>query len=453
MHHLNQYHHYLLNSERIFMTRLYCLIFSSGLIFFQSLNGPIHAQVATVADAKQALDLTTFPAFDPEGPIMATVAMQRYEAKGDPEAIAKKVRTALVEKGCQELDGATFTPAYCSAVYNKDGFHFVLSAMPSKPKTAQVTITNLGNLDFRTLPIAKLGKELFVQPASANFTSEDSVANTRASCRQSLEAEGWEWFGDTSASFYMRKNAVRLQVMCSESPREKGQTMIQVSAEQMSSALPLIPDLVRIDYTEPTGRLDGDSQLSPAELASELRKTLEQNGWKATTKEPLKIDFRETLIFRNAEEELVELQYHSVDAISRFEMKYMTAEQVADENRRAQAAVEKAKEKMAAEEERLKNPTAILLDPLGNAKVKESKPQLVELTASSGQARSIIAKWISKQKSAGWSVETTIDSKETGDYTLTKDDQKIYLTFLDPGFVPAEITVKTTKGFKIEFNK
>lgn len=422
-------------------------------IFSAILSRNAIAQVATVADAKRVLNLSEFRAVELVGDMQKSMAWQSYRAKGEVEDVARKVDSALTKNGLTQLAGAMFSPAYCTVTYGKDGFHFVLTVMPSESGIAQVNLANIGNVDFRKLPVASLGKELFVQPASAIFVSDRNVEETRKSCREVLEKDGWEWFGETTVSFYMRKKAVRLQTMCSESPAQKGQTMIQVSAEQMSSTLPIIPELVRIDYTEQTGRLDGDSKLSTGELTAQLRKALEKDGWKATTDEPLKIDFRETTFFRNASEELVELSIHQFDDLSRFEMKYMTAEQVAEENRLAKAAAEKAQEKMPGKQDRLNNPVAISIEPFESATLKESKPQLLEFTAASGKARSIVTAWIAKQKAAGWTVETTIDMNETGDYTLTNGEQKLMVNFMDPGFIPAEITVKTVVDFKIEVKK
>lgn len=443
-------------SEKISMTSRNWAVASIGLwilVFTAFGDGRAQAQVATVADAKAVLDLTTFPAVDAEGEIEKTVAWQSYRAKGDVEKVAQKVRTALTGKGLKQLDGAMFTSDYCSATYGKSGFHYVLTVMPSETGIAFVTVANIGNLDFRKLPIAKLGKELFVQPASAIFSAKGNVADTQKACRSALEKDGWEWFGETTVSFYMRKNAIRIQVMCSESPMEKGQSMIQVSAEQMSSTLPIIPDLVRVDYTESTARLDGDSKLSTDELMAKLWKALEKTGWTATTEKPLKIDFRETLIFRNSKDELVDLSIHQFESLSRFEMKYMTAEQVAAEDKLAQAAAKKAKKKMEAEKERLENPVAIAIELPESTTLDESQPQVLECKASSGKAKSVVTKWIAKQKGAGWTVESTVDTKEIGDYTLTKDGQTISVSFVDPGFIPAEITFRVGEGFTLEVMK
>jgi hypothetical protein len=450
---LQETHWFVYEQRSMVIRHSLMILVGIGFSFLGLWDDRAIGQVATVADAKQVLDLEVFPALDPVGPVEATIALQSYRAKGDAEKIARKVDAALVKHGLTQVDGAMFTPAYCSATYGKERFHFVLTVLPGEPGIAKVSLANLGNVDFRDLPIAKLGKEVFVQPASAIFQSQTGIAETQQACRDLLAKDGWEWFGDTAASFYMRKNAVRLQVACSESPREKGQTMIQVSAEQMSSALPIVSGLVRINYTEITGRLDGDSKLAPADLATRLRQALELAGWTATTQEPLKIKFKQHFVFRNPADEMVDLAFYPFDALSRFEMKYLTAKQVAAENERADSLAETAKARMESDKNRANHPIVIPIESIEGATLKDSRPQVLEFAVPAGQARAVVAKWIAKSKAGGWSVETMIDSIETGKHALALGDKKVDITFIDPGFIPAEVTIRTTSGHKLEVSQ
>ncbi|MEQ1830473.1 MAG: hypothetical protein ABL921_31245 [Pirellula sp.] len=108
---------------------------------------------------------------------------------------------------------------------------------------------------------------------------------------------------------------------------------------------------------------------------------------------------------------------------------------------------------MTAEQDRLSNPVAIAIESFESPKLKESKPQIVEFTASSGQAQLIVTKWLAKQKAAGWSIVANIETKRAGDYAMTNGDKKIFVSFVDPGLISAEITIKTEEGFKLEFKK
>jgi len=299
------------------------------------------AEPASVAAAKAVLDLSKKALAEPvETPIL-NVAWQQFETKGSPDAVAKAIDSALVKLGLIQQSGAMFTEAYSAATYQKSGFTFSLGVMPSgKDGVARVTLSNLGNVDFKALPKVPGAKEVFVQGASAIYSCGLSVDVAKAKTREILEAAGWQWFGDTTASFFLRKNAVRLQVMCNASPDET--TMLMFSAEQMSITLPVIPGLTRIAYTEPFTRLEGDSPLELATFWTEYRKLLEGEGWKATTENPVDATVGKFLIFRNAAGELVELKAHQFENISRFELRFQTAEQLRIEEEQMKAKQKKS---------------------------------------------------------------------------------------------------------------
>jgi hypothetical protein len=235
-----------------------------------------------------------------------------------------------------------FSETYSAATYQKAGFTFSLSVIPSgKDGVTSVTLSNLGNVDFKALPKLPDAKEVFVQGASALYSSELSVDDAKTKTRKILEAAGWQWFGDTTASFFLRKNTVRLQVMCNASP--DGKTMLMFSSEQMSIALPVIPGLTRIAYNEPFTRLEGDSPLELANFWTEYRKLLEGEGWKATTENPVDATVGKFLIFRNAAGELVELKAHQFEKVSRFELRFQTAEQLRLEEEQMKAKLKKGR--------------------------------------------------------------------------------------------------------------
>ncbi len=416
-------------------------------------EGPSGA-AATIAQAKAVIDLSGKPLVEASGEAQTQVAFQSFKAAGDATAIAKAVDQALVSRGLDQLAGATFTADYGSATYQKSGYHVNLLVMPSgEPNLVTVSITNQGNVDLKKLPKPQGTTELYVQPWSGIFVCDLPVSEANKSCRELLERDGWEWFGDTSASFFMRQNAVRLQVMCSESPAQQGKTSLQFSTELMSSALPLIPGLVRIAYADVTKQLDGDSKLSTTELASVYRKTLEAEGWKATTEQPIKLDFRESLIFRNEQKELAELIFHQVDSISRFALKFMTAAEIEAENQRASVAIAAAKKNREAEQARMDNPTKITIDALETTSLTKQEKLSLEFNVKSGTAQAVVSKWLAKQTATGWVTETTLNSRELGELKLTKGEATLSVSFIDPGFIAGQITIRTSREFQLEIRK
>jgi hypothetical protein len=321
---------------------VFLFLFAWAGLSISAIQAQSAAEPATVAAAKAVLDLSQKPLAEPvETPIL-TVAWQQFETKGSPEAVAKAIDAALVKLGLVQQAGAMFTEAYSAATYQKNGFTFSLGVMPSgKDGVAGVTLSNLGNVDFKALPKVPGAKEVFVQGASAIYSSDLAVDEAKTKTREILEAAGWQWFGDTTASFFLRKNAVRLQVMCNASP--DGKTMLMFSSEQMSTTLPIIPGLVRIAYTEPQTRLEGDSPLELTTFWADYRKLLEGEGWKATTENPVDATVGKFLIFRNAAGELVELKVHQFENLSRFELRFQTAEQLRLEEERMKAKLKEGR--------------------------------------------------------------------------------------------------------------
>ncbi|TWT91978.1 hypothetical protein [Stieleria varia] len=416
-------------------------------------QGAVPGRAATLEQAKSVLDLSGKPLIDCIGDPQTRIASQSYQCDGETVKIAKQLDEIMQQRGFTRLDGASFTDAYCSSVYQKSGFTVSLMVMPSgMPDVASVTLLNQGDVNLRGLPKPE-SKELYVQPASAIFTCELSVDQAKVRCRELLEGAGWEWFGDTTVSFFMRQNAVRLQVMCSESPAQPGVTTLHYSTELMSSTLPMVPDLVRVAYSDMTTTLDGDSTLGVDEFATAYRKTLTEAGWNATTEQPIKIDFRDHLIFVNQAKEMAELSFYTVESVTRFQLRFQTAEQVERESQQAKMAVLQAQTKRDADEARLLNPTRIVIARPDGADIRQATKQKLEFTVRSGTAKAAVSQWIQSCKDAGWKIETLVESREVGEYKLTKGEQVISASFVDPGFIPGEITLKTSPTFQLDLAK
>lgn len=259
----------------------FALLVENGVAVGQEPSIP---KVATVAEARAVLDFSGDPLIEASGEAITRVAFQSFSSNGSVLDVSRKIDSKLKTLGLKQLDGASFSDTYGSATYQKSGFFFSLMVVPtSEADIAMVTLMNLGNIDLSKLPKPADTKDLFVGPTSAMYLCGLPVDEAKQQCRELLEADGWQWFGDTTASFFMRQNAVRLHVMCSAAPAQQGKTAIQFSVEQLSSALPTIADLVRIGYADITMRLDGDSKLPEEDYLIAYRRTLEKEGWKATT--------------------------------------------------------------------------------------------------------------------------------------------------------------------------
>jgi hypothetical protein len=418
------------------------------------------AEPATAAQAASVLDLTSFPMVDVDtdadaGQKTQLIASQSYPAKGTVINVAKKIQAELLKKGFTEAAGASITDDYGSATYVGRGFTITMTVFPgSKPTQSQVNIQNLGNVDLAKLPIPTGAKLLYAMPAVAAYVANAPVDKTKTEMQQLLRAQGWEPFGDTASSFYVKKNAIRLQVMITEAPGLDGKTSIQFSSEQLSVDLPTPPAFVSLQFTDSTGRMLMDSKQSQEEVVSYFKKSLGQIQWKPTTENTVRIGYEDCLIFRNEKKEMIEIKFRQVEGKTRADLRYQTAKQFAEDEKKADALIAELKKKREAEMERKKNPTKIeITAPTQSTASASGNNKSIEFTTKSGAAKASLQAWMKNQETEGWKKKVTIDTKEAGDYTLEKDGVEIHASFIDPGFIPGSITISVRGDYQLSVKK
>jgi hypothetical protein len=407
---------------------------------------------ATAVQAASALDLSTFPLVDAvDEPNHRVIASQSYTAQGSVLGVTKKLQTQLVAAGLKEVAGAMLTDDYSNVNFQKDGFSFSLNVAPgSKPGTSTVNIFNFGNVNLKQLPKLAGAKELYSLPSMIAFTAEGTAQDTTASYRSLLEKAGWQRFGETSASFFVKQNAVRLQVSISDAPGQAGKVNLQIASEQLSADLPAPPDCEFLQYSDPTGGMLFDTAKSQADLVRYFISELGKSQWKPTTENPVRIDFRDHLIFRNPKSEMIELQFYEVEGKTRCDLKYKTAAQMVEENKKADLLAAEMKRKREAEAAALKNPMKISIQAPKSAAVKSQTAKSIEFTCESGAARGIIAAWLKEQESKGWKKSVTIDTKEAGEFTLKKETAELSVSFIDPGFIPGSMTIQVRSNHQLQ---
>ncbi len=445
------------------MIRMYTSVFTvfllaCGVVQSQDASKQF-SEPATAAQAASVLDLSTFPMIDldvdPEGsPSRLAIASQSYPAKGNVIDVAKKIQSALLKKGFTEGAGASITEAYASATYQGRGFTFTFTVFPgSKPSTAQVNLQNLGNVDLAKLPMPSGVKPLYAMPAVAAYVAPLSVDKTKSEIQSLLAKQGWEPFGDTTSSFFVKKNAVRLQVMISESPGLENKTSIQLSSEQLSVDLPAPSKFVTLQYDDSTGRMLVDCEQSKEEVIAYFKTALGETQWKPTTENTVRIDYEDYLIFRNAKKEMIEIKFREVEGKTRADVKYQTAKQFADDEKKANAQIAELNKKREADMERKKNPPQIVITAPAQSTVSETNKTSVELTTKSGAAKASLQDWMKSQEAQGWKKTATIDSKEVGQFVLTKDGVELTAGFVDPGFIPGSITISVSGDYQLVIRK
>ncbi len=410
---------------------------------------------ATVADAVKAIDLSKLPLLKgADEPNMRTVAQLSYNAPGDCKTAFEFQRKTLVDKKWTEVAGSAVTDQYASGVFTRDGYVLSLSANPSpdpaKPGQVSVMLNLHGNVDLKKLPLPGDTKVTYVGPQMAMYATDAPAAKTAEAVRKLLLAQGWQPYGVAGDSIFLKQNAVRLTATVMAAPGQGGKTSITYSAEQLSADVPAPAETVQLQYSDSTKQVLFDTKDTEENIIAFYRKALEPAGWKATTDNPFKVDWKNSLIYRNPAKDMLTLEMYPVkdEKVLRVTMKYQTAAEVAAIEKRIDEQIAAAK----AKKEKEKNtplPKVKITLPAGAEVTEETKTQ-IEFTVASGKGKGAADALRKALKADDWKEEVITADGMIGEIKFTKDKQEISLSYVDPGVIPAQITVR---GSKVEIEK
>jgi len=409
---------------------------------------PATAKPATAADAMAALNLLTLPAFKGAvEPVNRTVGHMSYNAPGDPQAAFEFHRQQLLKQKWIELPGSAVTDQYASGMFTRHGFLASLSASPlGEPEMVNVALILHGNVDLQKLPIPTDLKPVYVGPQVAMYSSDVPVELTIAACHKLLLAQGWLPYGQAGDSQFFRQNAIRLTANIAAAPAQMGKTMVSYSAEQLSAEVPAPVENVQLQYSDSTKQVLFDTQESEDAIEEFYRTTLTKQGWKATTDKPFAIDWKRGLIFRNKAMDMLELEMYEVEdeKVLRVTVRHYTAAE--------QEAIEQAADAALAAKQNSPMPKLekIKITIPSGADVTEITEKTLEFTVATGQGKAAAAAIRQALSDAEWKEHVTTADDTLGVIEFTKGEQKLSLHYVDPGFIPAEITIK---GSGVELEK
>jgi hypothetical protein len=148
--------------------------------------------------------------------------------------------------------------------------------------------TDNGAFDTSRLPRVSGAKEIFASPATTNFTSPDSVAQTGDNLEKALAAAGWQKFiapntayrkDPTMRIMSLKKGTQALSVFITVAPAQNNATSVQYSALPLKTDLPFAKDASQIEYS-PERALLTLVTAEPADKTLEFyRKELGSRGW------------------------------------------------------------------------------------------------------------------------------------------------------------------------------
>lgn len=411
-------------------------------------------RAATVDDATKVLDLGVFPVMTgakcDEPRRMASLS---YTAKSEVrEAYAFQKKT-LEEQGWKELPGGYLSDQSCSGSFGKDGFTVSVSASPGfGPDAAglvNVMLNNHGNIDVAKLPVPPNSKLLYSFPTATAYVTETPTKETAEAIRKLLTARGWQPYGTAGDSQFFKNNAIRLTATAGVAPAQGGKTVIQLATEQLSADLPAPPALLNGAYADTTKALSIDVDMTPDALVAFYREVLGKAGWKPTTERPVKIDFRDMMIFRNDAKDIATLKMQKVNGKLRATLDHQNAAEFAEAMKRAEAeeTARKAKSaayaKMAAEAA-AKNRVSVVIGIPNSAKDIERTKDSLEFKLAAGKAKDAVVMIRADLLKHGWKTSTESLEPIAGTVVLKKkSDLIVTITYVDAGVEDAQVTIST----------
>ena len=283
-----------------------------------------------------------------EAPAEITATALSYRVASSVEAAFKFHQDQLREKGWVEQPGSSVMPHSASGTFDKNKVHLSLSVIPDKPGTAFVSLRNHGNLDFSNLPLPAAAKVVYAGPLTAIYTVDQPAEAAANALADSLLAAGWVRYGGAGNSEWFLRNAVRLSVMTAAAPGAGGKTTMTFTSEMLPAEIPAPAEAMDLQFSTSQKRLSFQFPKTQEECIGFYRDKLSAAGWTSRMEAPTKIESDQVLVFRNANNDLMNLGMRPGPSGGLLvTVEYQTAGEIAEMNRKldAQAAAYKASQK------------------------------------------------------------------------------------------------------------
>jgi hypothetical protein len=423
-------------------------------------DGPIQ-KPATVEQAAQILDLSTFPLMDGAKPERARhVAHLTYAATGNVKAGFDFHRKALTAQGWKELPNSSVTEQSASAIFARSGFILSLSVISSgKSGDLSIMLQHHGNIKPGQLPVPPGTKPVYVGDSTAMYATEAAVPATAEACRNLFLAQGWAPYGGAGDSAEFKQNAILATATVSVAPAQGGKTMIQYSTQLISADIPAPPNVEDLRYVDEPPELTFDTAPDQNAVVNFYRKNLAAAGWQSTLDHTVPIDDLPTMIFRNPGKDMLTLKMSGASGGRlHASVRFQSAAELAELDRRIKeqlpalrAAAEEAKAKEAARLAETNKPppkVAVTLPP--DAKVVEQTKDRINFTVGKGKAKAAAEALRAQFREAGWKEDFASVTPTTGALSFSKEKlQSLTLSYTDTGMMPPEVNL-SAMGAELE---
>lgn len=281
-------------------------------------------------------------------------------------------------------------------------------------------------------------KAIVELPQTSIYTAPGSEEETLAAIAESFAAAGWVPYGEAKPIRYFKKGKVRATVMVGAPP--EGKTTVNYSAEAIGADIPAPENATDLQYSDESKRLVFRVAQSPEEVDIAYRKLLAPAGWATKMEGPVKDELDYEVLYRHPSEGLIRLTMRPGEGTMLVTASYQTQAEVDAEEARAAAQGKALKAKLAAEASAPLPEVSFSL-PKGMSKHFPLKGGLA-IQLKPGSAMAGAQKIVSEIEAQGWKLAQTPPlAKETGLLELNRDSLRLSIVYVDPGMVPAEITI------------
>lgn len=383
---------------------------------------------ATVAEAEKVLDLETFPL--PAGTKMQSprrMAALSYSVDGSLKDILDFNVQELTKRGWKEVAGTRREGPYTGADFTNGDFHLNLSVMQTAPNMpVSVTFARYGNVALTSLPVPAGAKQLYAFPATIMYTTEAPVEKTAAECRELMLKAGWTPYGSAGTTAYYRQNAVLVLANVMSAPGQGGKTAITYTSNLLSLDLPAFPEAIDFRYTDMTTEISFDTNSTPKEVTDFYRKELASAGWKATTDEPVAIDWKKLTIFRKPDQEMITVTTSDFEGRTRVRIDYQTAAEVAEEELRTYIEAGRKATYRKGEKPEIK------LDTADSLAAQQEQPYTLRMQVKRGTANAVATAVVDALTAAGWSGKPPAEAPVFRTWMLQKGEAQIWVMATEP---------------------
>jgi hypothetical protein len=151
------------------------------------------------------------------------------------QAVFDFQRTALTDRGCQELAEPTFGVS-ADSFFRKDGFFITVTVFSAdEPGRVLVRLKNHGNVNLAKLPVPKGAERRDSYPTITTFVCDAPQAKTAEELRHLLQGAGWQPYGKRGDWLRFKKNAVLLEARVQTRKAEPGKSFIDLTSELLSA--------------------------------------------------------------------------------------------------------------------------------------------------------------------------------------------------------------------------